>query len=101
MSKTRRNHGSAFKAKVALEVLKGELTEAEISAKHGLHPTLVNKWKRQLADGAPSSIIPSFHMIEKVFENILFCCIVSAKRSMSGSRRLSGMVGIRSYNIQP
>jgi transposase len=53
MSKTRRNHGSAFKAKVALEAVKGELTVAEISAKHGLHPTLVNEWKRQLADGAP------------------------------------------------
>ena len=42
MSKTRRNHGSAFKAKVALEALKGEQTVAEIAAKHGLHPTLVN-----------------------------------------------------------
>src|SRR4051794_1528158 len=52
MSKTRRNHGSAFKAKVALEALKGEQTVAEIAAK--LHPTLVNEWKRQLADGASS-----------------------------------------------
>ena len=52
MSKTRRNHGSVFKAKVALEALKGEQTVAEIAAKHGLHPTLVNEWKRQLADGA-------------------------------------------------
>ena len=52
MSKTRRNHGSAFKAKVALEALKGEQTVAEIASKHGLHPTLVNEWKRQLADGA-------------------------------------------------
>src|SRR3982750_4170289 len=54
MSKTRRNHGSAFKAKVALEALKGEQTVAEIASKHGLHPTLVNEWKRQLADGASS-----------------------------------------------
>jgi transposase-like protein len=52
MSKTRRNHGSAFKAKVALEALKGEQTVAEIAAK--LHPTLVTEWKRQLADGASS-----------------------------------------------
>jgi len=52
MSKTRRNHGSVFKAKVALEALKGEQTVAEIAAKHGLHPTLVTEWKRQLADGA-------------------------------------------------
>src|SRR3954454_15944030 len=54
MSKTRRNHGSAFKAKVALEALKGEQTVAEIASKHGLHPTLVNEWKRQLAEGASS-----------------------------------------------
>ena len=53
MSKTRRNHGSAFKAKVALEALKGEQTVAEIASK--LHPTLVNEWKRQLADGASST----------------------------------------------
>lgn len=52
MSKTRRNHGSAFKAKVALEALKGEMTVAEIAAKHGLHPTLVNEWKRLLVEGA-------------------------------------------------
>lgn len=52
MSKTRRNHGSAFKAKVALEALKGELTVAELAAKHGVHPTLVNEWKRQLVEGA-------------------------------------------------
>ena len=50
MSKTRRNHGSAFKAKVALEALKGEQTVTEIASKH--HPTLVTEWKRQLADGA-------------------------------------------------
>src|SRR3954453_1519239 len=54
MSKTRRNHGSAFKAKVALEALKGEQTVAEIASKHGLHPTLVTEWKRQLAEGASS-----------------------------------------------
>ena len=52
MSKTRRNHGSAFKAKVALEALKGEQMVTEIASKHGLHPTLVNEWERQLADGA-------------------------------------------------
>lgn len=52
MSKTRRNHGSAFKAKVALEALKGELTVAQIAAKHGIHQTLVNEWKRLLVEGA-------------------------------------------------
>ena len=50
--KTRRNHGSAFKAKVALETLKEESTVAEIAAKYNVHPTLVNQWKRALLDGA-------------------------------------------------
>lgn len=52
MSKTRRNHGAAFKAKVALEALKGEMTVAEIAAKHGIHPTLVNEWKRHVVESA-------------------------------------------------
>jgi len=33
MSKTHRNHGAAFEAKLALEAPKGELTVAEIAAK--------------------------------------------------------------------
>lgn len=52
MSKTRRNHSAAFKAKVALEALRGELTVAEIAVKHGIHQTLVNEWKRHVVEGA-------------------------------------------------
>ncbi len=52
MSKARRNHGAAFKAKVALEALKGDLRVAAIAAKHGVHPTLVNEWKRALVASA-------------------------------------------------
>ena len=66
MSKTRRNHGSAFKAKVALEALKkGEQTVAEIASKHGLHPTLVNEWKRQLADSASADLRERAGKVEK------------------------------------
>ena len=37
MSKsTRRNHSASFKAKVALEALKGEQTVSELAAKHGV-----------------------------------------------------------------
>src|SRR5687767_3473005 len=38
-----------FKAK---EALKGDQTVAEIAAKHGIHPTLVNEGKRTLTQGA-------------------------------------------------
>ena len=47
-------HGSAtpeFKAKVALEAIKGEQTLAELAAKHGIHQTMIAAWKRQAIEG--------------------------------------------------
>ena len=35
-----------FKAKVALEAIRGELTLAELSARHGVHPNMISRWKR-------------------------------------------------------
>jgi transposase-like protein len=52
MMSKRKNHSPAFKAKVALEALKGERTVAELSSQFGVHPTLINGWKRALLDGA-------------------------------------------------
>jgi transposase-like protein len=49
---TRRNHSAAFKAKVALEAVRGEKTVAELSAKCDVHPTLINQWKRTLSEQA-------------------------------------------------
>ena len=47
----RKTHSSSFKAKVALEAIKGDLTIAELSAKYEVHPTMVTKWKKQALDG--------------------------------------------------
>ena len=47
MKTKRRHHSAAFKAKAALEALRGELTVAELVARHGVHQTLINTWKRQ------------------------------------------------------
>lgn len=49
----RKKHDPAFKAKVALEVVKGVKTANEIAAEYGVHPTMLAKWKRQLLDGLP------------------------------------------------
>jgi transposase len=46
-----RRHGADFKAKVALEALRGELTTAQLATKHGIHPTMVSEWKRQATEG--------------------------------------------------
>ena len=48
----RRNHSAAFKAKVALEALKAEMTVAQIAQKHDVHPNQVTEWRRQLMERA-------------------------------------------------
>jgi len=47
----RKRHTAEFKARVALEAIKGEQTLAEIGAKHGVHLTLVAAWKRAAIEG--------------------------------------------------
>jgi transposase len=45
MRRPRRNHGAAFKAKVALAALKGELTLVELSQRYDVHPNQITQWK--------------------------------------------------------
>lgn len=51
MKTTRKRYTGEFKAKVALEAIRGELTLAELAAKHGIHPTMIATWKRQATEG--------------------------------------------------
>jgi transposase len=48
----RRNHLPAFKARVALEAIKGEETLITIAERFDIHPNQITKWKRQLLEGA-------------------------------------------------
>ena len=45
--RTRRRFSAEFKAKVALEAIKGHETVAELATKHELHPTQIAAWKRE------------------------------------------------------
>ncbi len=48
----RRNHSALFKAKVALEAIKGEQTVVELAERFQVHPNLIAEWKKQLLDRA-------------------------------------------------
>ena len=53
MGTTRKRYDASFKAKVALEALKGELTISEISSRTGVHPNQISKWKKQALEEIP------------------------------------------------
>lgn len=53
MRNMRRNHDAAFKAKVALEALKGVKTIAQLSSEYGVHPNQIRQWKKRLLKELP------------------------------------------------
>ena len=52
VKKSRRNHAPEFKAKVALEAAREEVTITELARKYGLHTNQIRAWKEQLLAGA-------------------------------------------------
>ena len=51
MTGKRKRYSAEFKAKVAMEALRGELTTAQLATKHGVHQTVIGDWKRQAVEG--------------------------------------------------
>lgn len=52
MSNKRKQYKPQFKARIALEAVRGHKTVPELSSQHNIHPSMINNWKRQLVDGA-------------------------------------------------
>jgi transposase len=48
----RKKYSPSFKAKVALEAIKGEETIAQIASRYEVHPNLVTKWNKELQEQA-------------------------------------------------
>jgi len=49
----RKSYDATFRAKVALEAVKGERTLAELSSGFGVHPNQIRKWRKQLLECIP------------------------------------------------
>lgn len=55
MPRIRKHYGADFKARVALEAVRGERTISEIASSHGVHPNQVTQWKK-LLEGEASAL---------------------------------------------
>jgi transposase len=54
MTGKRTRYGADFKAKIALEAIRSELTTSQLATKHGVHQTMINDWKRMAIAGLAS-----------------------------------------------
>jgi transposase len=52
MAGKRETHPAAFEAQVALAAVKGDETVDELASRHGIHPTLIHAWEKQLLAGS-------------------------------------------------
>src|SRR3989441_10916894 len=52
MPRKRKSHTASVKAQVALTAVRGDKTVNELASLHGVHPTLVHAWKKQLVSNA-------------------------------------------------
>ena len=55
----RKRYTAAFKAQIVVELLKEEKTVNQLAAEHGVHPTQLRDWKKQVLDGLPNLFEPS------------------------------------------
>lgn len=51
MTGKRKRYSAEFKAKVALEAIRGEATVAQLTVKYGVHQMMINAWKKQAVEG--------------------------------------------------
>jgi transposase-like protein len=55
MSRKRKTHSPEFKAKVAVDAIKGLKTASELASQHQVHPTQISSWKKQALEIVPEA----------------------------------------------
>jgi transposase-like protein len=96
VSTQRRRHGAEFKAKVALEAIKGQRTINEIAVQYGVHPSQIATWKKEALTRLPEifSTQPSrAEAASEALEAQLYQQIGQLKVELDWLKKRSGIAG--------
>lgn len=70
MTTPRRSYSAEFKAKLALEAVKGRKTINDLAAEHGVHPNQISQWRNQLLEAVPGVFSARTAHREKAAEDL-------------------------------
>ena len=96
MRNMRRHHDSAFKAKVALESIKGEKTMAQIASESGVHVNQIRQWRKHLLSELPGLFSDKRQKADKdheVLEDELYRQIGQLKVELEWLKKKSQRLG--------
>ena len=96
MRNMRRHHDSAFKAKVALESIKGEKTMAQIASEYGVHVNQIRQWRKHLLSELPGLFSDKRRKADKdqeVLEDELYRQIGQLKVELEWLKKKSQRLG--------
>ena len=86
---SKKNYTNEFKFKVAIEMIKGDLTMAEIISKYQVPRSVINRWKRQLLDTGSS-------IFKKSSNNEL----ISNDKKLNGLHQIIGRLKVENDFLQ-
>lgn len=96
MSGMRKRYDGSFKARVALEAIRGDRTVAEIAAAYGVHPNQISKWKKQALDELPKIFSGRYEKTEaqgKELTDQLYQQIGRLKVELDWLKKKAGHIG--------
>lgn len=93
MGQKRIRHSADFKAKVALEALKGIKTVNELASLYQVHPTQISQWKRQVQVGAKElfATVPSKGRDHEATEAKLYEEVGRLKMELDWVKKTAGL----------
>lgn len=96
MQSQRKRYSADFKARVAVEAIKGHLTINELASQFGVHPNLVTQWKKHALECLPQMFAnrpPNAEKERELLEAALYQQIGQLKVELDWLKKKAGLLG--------